>query len=397
MSVTFPNRTIPTSLVLFLSLFAAQSAVIALSPVLASVAGDLGVSTATAGQLRSVSGLVAGLVAVGMGALSGRFGLRDLLILGLSLLGVGSLLSAAAPTFAVLAAAQVVVGAGLGVVISSGLAAAAEWSAPERRSRVLSWTLIGQPAAWIVGMPAIGAIGDLSWRAGWIAVPFVASALALLAVGSRSSDAIAEPARESWLLLWRDRNLGGWALSELLAFSAWAGALVYTGALFVESYGVSPAIAGLLLAGAAIAYLPGNFLARRWVEGYSRQLLVALPLAAATIVTLLGAYRPALGVSAAIFVALGFVGGARTIAGSALGLEVCATRRVFGMRVRAAATQFGYLFGAAFGGIALASGGYAGLGAMFGVLFALAAIPHILAMLSQARPAGSPEAAIKES
>ncbi len=44
--------------VLFLCLFAAQSAVIALSPVLAEVARDPDVSTAAAGQLRTLAGLL---------------------------------------------------------------------------------------------------------------------------------------------------------------------------------------------------------------------------------------------------------------------------------------------------------------------------------------------------
>jgi hypothetical protein len=42
------------SAVLFLCLFAAQLGLIALSPVLVEVAGDFGVSTAAAGQLRTV-------------------------------------------------------------------------------------------------------------------------------------------------------------------------------------------------------------------------------------------------------------------------------------------------------------------------------------------------------
>ena len=39
-----------------------------------------------------------------------------------------------------------------------------------------------------------------------------------------------------------------------------------------------------------------------------------------------------------------------------------------------------YLLGAALGGIALAAAGFAGLGAMFGVLFLLAAVPHAVAL-----------------
>jgi DHA1 family inner membrane transport protein len=365
---------------LFLCLFAVQAGVIALSPVLAQVAADFGVSTATAGQLRSVSGLVAGFTAVGMGRLSGRLGLRELLLLGLVVLGGGSLLSAAAPSFAVLAAAQIAVGAGLAMVLSAGLAAAAEWSPPEQRARVLSWALLGQPSSWIVGMPAIGLLGGLSWRWGWLAVPFLASALAFAAVARRPTDDRREPPVGAWGLLRRDRRVAGWALGELFAWSAWAGTLVFAGALFVESYGASTATAGFLLGLAAVAYLPGNMLARRHVDRSAQLLVAAAPLPAAALAFAFGAVRPALGASAAILALLAFVAAARTIAGSALGLEVCSQRRVFAMRIRTAATQFGYLLGSALGGIALATGGYGALGAVFAVMFLLAAAPHIAAL-----------------
>jgi predicted MFS family arabinose efflux permease len=362
---------------LFLCLFAVQASVIALSPVLAQVAGDFDVSTSTAGQLRSVSGLVAGLTAVAMGRLSGRLELRELLLAGLAILGGGSLLSAVSPNFAALALAQVAIGVGIAMVLSGGLAAAAEWSLPEQRSRVLSWALLGQPVAWIVGMPAIGLLGELSWRWGWVAVPFLASAAAMLAVRARPADGRREPAVGTWRLLAADRSVAGWAIGELFAWAAWAGALVYAGALFVESYGVSSGTAGLLLGAAAVAYLPGNLLARRHVDASARLLAAAVPPLASLIVVAFGAYRPSLAVSAAILALLAFVVSARTIAGSALGLEVCSKRRVFAMRIRTAANQFGYLLGSVIGGVALAVGGYTALGIAFGVMFLLAALPHV--------------------
>ena len=54
-----PRLTRPSP-VLFLCLFVSQAALLVLSPVLPEVARELGVSTATAGQLRSLSGLTGG-------------------------------------------------------------------------------------------------------------------------------------------------------------------------------------------------------------------------------------------------------------------------------------------------------------------------------------------------
>ena len=385
MTVPDAERIPPAALTLFVSLFAAQAAVIAITPVLADVASDFDVSTATAGQLRSVSGFAAGTVALTMGALSARFGLRDLLLIGLSVLAAGSLASAAAPAFAVLAVAQVAVGAGLAVVLSAALAAAAAWSTEGQRSRVLSWTLIGQPSAWIIGMPVVGLVGGVSWRLAWLAVPFAASLVAFVAVHARCPDVVTESGKGTWRLLRRNPAVAGWALGELLAFSAWAGTLVFGGALLVESYESSPATAGVLLGLAAVAYLPGNFLGRRLGGERSRVVLVSLPLVAAALVAVFGAYRPSAWASAGFLCLLAFVSGARTIVASALGLDLCAQRRVFAMRIRAAATQFGYLIGAVLGGVALAAGGYAALGATFSALFVLAAMPHWAALLTSMR------------
>ena len=130
-------RTPGVGITLFLCLFAGQAAIIAISPVLPQVASGFGVSTALAGQLRSVSGLAAGLGALAMGVLAVRIGLRDLLLVGLAVLATGSLVSAAAPVFGVLLAAQVAVGFGLAIVLSGGLAASAAWPPEEDRPRIL--------------------------------------------------------------------------------------------------------------------------------------------------------------------------------------------------------------------------------------------------------------------
>ena len=223
MTTASPERVSRAALTLFLSLFAAQAAVIAITPVLAEVADDFDVATATAGQLRAVSGFAAGITALAMSRFTGRFGLRDLLLIGLTILGAASALSAAAPSFAVLAVAQVGVGIGLAVVLSAGLAAAAAWSTEAERGRVLSWTLIGQPAAWIVGMPLVGVVGHVNWRLAWLAVPFAASLVALVAVRARCPDVPTEPGKGTWRLLRRNPAVAGWGLGELFAFGGWAG------------------------------------------------------------------------------------------------------------------------------------------------------------------------------
>jgi predicted MFS family arabinose efflux permease len=184
-------------LVLFLSMFASQAALIAMSPVLASAASDLHVSTAAAGQLRTITGFAAGITALLLGRVAGRIGLRRQLLAASLLLAFGSVASAAAPTFDLLAFAQLPVGVAVAVLTTAATLAAAEWVSPNERTQTLSWALLGQPAAWIVGMPLIGLLGERSWRYGWLALPLTAAVTAGMLVLSRSAQppARSQPAR----------------------------------------------------------------------------------------------------------------------------------------------------------------------------------------------------------
>ncbi len=363
-------------LALLAALAASQAALVVLNPLLPAVARDLDVSIATAGQLRTVSGLAAGLAALATGFFAARIGLRGLLLGSVVLLAAASLASAVSPSFAVLAASQAVVGVGIGISYSAAIAATAEWSSPVDRARVLALALLGPPLAWIVGMPLVGAVGERDWRLAWIAVP-VSMALVALALLLRQEQT--PPARERAGLrsVSRYPGVARWSIGELLAFSGWAGTLVYVGALFHEEYDLSIGATGLALGLGALVYVPGNLLFRRWVDAHGRTLLVALALSAAVTVTLLGAVRVSVWLSLVLFSLLCFIAGGRTLAGSARGLGLAPELRLGVTGVRAAAIQAGYFVGAAVGGGALAAGGYATLGVAFGLLFVGAAIPHL--------------------
>jgi DHA1 family inner membrane transport protein len=240
---------------------------------------------------------------------------------------------------------------------------------------VLSWALIGMPAAWIVGMPLIGALGEVSWRYVWMALPFAAAVAAALAAaaGPRSSNRQVQGGSLGATLA--DSATARWLLGELLANSAWIGTLVYAGALFAETYETTPTVTGFILAAIAVAYVAGNLLFRRSVVGDVRRSLIRLALVLAILVLLVGAVRPNILVSAVLLSLAAFVAGGRTLLGSSFGLDVAPERRMAVMGARAAANQFGYFVGSAAGGIALGLSGYPGLGIVLGALFVAAALP----------------------
>ena len=362
---------------LLLCLAASQAAILVLTPVLPALASDLDVSTATAGQLRTVSGLSAGLTALFAGLLASRVGLRELLRVGLVVIVISSAISAVAPDFAVIAFAQLGIGIGIGLSYTAAIAAVAAWTTPADRSRVLAVALLGPPIAWIVGMPLSGLVGEASWRIAWIAAPFAFSLVAL-AVLARREPAPPASTRADVRAVLAHPGVLRWSTGELLAYSAWAGALVFIGALFIESYGLSSGETGLVLGAGALVLIPGNLLFRRWVDQHGRALLVALALGAAVTVVVLGAFRPSTWFSLGVFSVLAFLAGGRTLAGAAAGLDL-APELILGVTgIRTAALQLGYFVGAAVGGLALAAGGYRALGLALAAMFVGATVPHLL-------------------
>ena len=379
-------------LVLFMSLFACQAGFLTLGLILPEVGREFGLTTPEVGQLRSISGIAGGVTAIVLMAAARGLGVRRLLMGGLLLMAGCSVASALAPWFAVLAVAQAGVGVATSVLLSAGIAAVAEWVEPERRARVLSWAVVGQPAAWVVGMPAIGALSDASWRFAFL-LPLLAAVFAARLVWFRPADRVDEAAEPLRLRsLGREPDTLAWGIGELLAYSAWTGFLVYIGAMLLETYGASASTGGLILGVAAIAFFPSTFIAGRLVDRYLRALLIGAGLSLALVITAIGAFPDSLATSSILLCVAVFLAGARSLAGSAFGLHVSRGRAVAITSIRTAATQFGSLFGAAVGGLALAAGGYELAFEVFGVLLVLAVIPHLLlaipARYARNRPAG---------
>jgi MFS transporter, DHA1 family, inner membrane transport protein len=385
LTVHLSRHRVPVAPTLFLCLLASQASILVLSPLLPQIARDFGVDTGTAGQLRAVSGLVAGAGAFGVRRFGGRTGLRNLLLVGSVLLMVAAVAGSAAPTFQLLAVAQVLAGVGIAIVLTGAVAASAQWPPPEQRMSALSWALVGQPVAWVIGMPIVGILAEGGWRLAWAALPSATALAAYLAVRTRPEDQYADGLAEKREVPVRGgHHVIVWALGELLAFSAWTGALVYSGAVFA-SYGASSGTVGFLLGLGAVAYIPGNFVARRLVRSSARLPAAVLAVGLAVGVFAFAGMRPSLVGSSFLFASLAAVAGARTFAASALGLELSPSAPLSVTGIRSAANQFGYLIGAGLGGLALSITGFAGFAIGMSACAMLAAALHLSAVLDRYR------------
>jgi predicted MFS family arabinose efflux permease len=292
------------------------------------------------------------------------------------MLAGGALACAAAPSFALLAAAQVILGVGSAAVLTAGLAAAADWSEPGRRADVLAWTIVGQPAAWVAALPVIGRLSDLGWRWSWFVVPAAAiSALAIVPARGRDASAagVSGPRRSAW----EKPEVRRWAFGELMAYAGWGGTLVYAGALLAESYDLGANTVALLLAAATTTYFPGAFIVRRRLDGDLQRLLPALALALAAGALAFGTIRTGPATSTLLFAVLVLIAGGRGIAGGAFGLNAAPAEKVSIGSIRSGSVQLGYLVGAAGGGLALHLGGYPAVGMVLAGFFAAAAAPYL--------------------
>jgi predicted MFS family arabinose efflux permease len=236
-------------------------------------------------------------------------------------------------------------------------------------------------------MPLIGLTAQLGWRVTWIGLPLVAAAAAFVAAADPPAEgaaveSVAAPRRRG------DPAIAGWALGELFAYAGWGGGLVYAASMLVVSYNLSPGTVGLLLGGTALAAFPGNFIVRRWLPHRSRELLVLLGLASATLVLAFYALRPGLAGSVVLFTLLVFVACSRAVVSNAFALRVGPERALAAMGVRSCTGQFGYLLGAGLGGLALAAGGFAHLGVVLALLLTLGAAPHAAALIAERAPSG---------
>jgi predicted MFS family arabinose efflux permease len=365
------------SLVLFLALFASQSGVLVLSPILSDVAEDFGVSIAAAGQLRILAAPLAALVALAVARSLVRFSPRALLVAGSTLLAFGSAASAVSPSFLWLALAQVPMWGGIAILLTAAVAASASWSEPERRTRVVAHMFAGPPAAWIVGMPLIGVVAEVDWRLAFVALPLPAALVATLAAAARPNDAPISRAGSS-LLGFLGRSVARrWALGELLATSAWAGTLVFCGALLTDEYGMSTTATGVALAAVAIAYLVGNQWAGRGDPRRARSTMLACSLAASVTVALTWAFTPAVAVTLVVFAVSGAMVATRTVAGTVYGFSVAGDLGREVGAARAVTTQLGYLIGSLAGGAALALGGFGLLAVAFGGLLLASTLPYV--------------------
>ncbi len=351
---------------------ASQALLVVLSPTIVAIGRDLGASVGAVGQARSITAGVAIATSAAITSRIDALGVSRLLGLGAAVALAGCAAVAASPTLGLFLAAHALVGLGFACLLSAGFAGVTAF-AQERRSWAIGYVAGANALAWIVVNPAVGVVTDwLSWRVAQ-AVPG-AIALAALVASRAATPAPGVSTAPRMRTLFGVVSARRWIGAELIAYGAWTALLTFIGAFFIERHGVREAAAGWLLASGAAAYFAASTHSAGLLERFSRRRLVAgSALLMAALLPVLTATQE-LPLAVGVFCLIGLAAGIRTPASSGLGLEQLPEHPGAMMAARTAATQLGYLLGAAVGGVLIAGTGYRTLGFVLAAGMAVSAL-----------------------
>ncbi|HEY4074963.1 MAG TPA: MFS transporter [Herbaspirillum sp.] len=281
-----------------------------ISGILPSMAHGLGVSVAKTGQLVTIFAFAYAIGSPLIAMATHSLSRRSLLILSMAAFAFSNLLAAAAPNFAVLAFARVLLALSAGTFMPTAASYASSTIEPARRGKALAFVYSGMTVALVIGVP----IGTLlaawfSWRATFASVAVLAFfALVGIVAKLRASPTLPDVGlRERLAVARRPELLAILTLTTLAALSAFS-INTYFGAYLEGVFNVSSQGVALFLFGIGVAAACGNALGGYASDHWDtrRYLLVVYLVMAASFASLavLATFAPAtwalIGVAVAI-------------------------------------------------------------------------------------------------
>jgi predicted MFS family arabinose efflux permease len=254
----------PVLNIIALATFAASLSTRALDPVLPHVAGDFGVSIATAAGFASVFAFTFAIVQPVLGAAADLFGKARLMVVCLVLLGLANVLGALSSSFSLLFATRILAGVGAGGVVPISLGLTSDLVAPNKRQVAIGRTLAGSMTGNLLGASLSGLIGDLlGWR-GVLAVLGLLAVVASVAVaiGFRGGGLTRTPAkvdlsvlRHGYRTIFANPNARVCYTAVFIEGCCVLGLFPYVASFLFEQGVTSLSIGGLVIAGFAVGGL----------------------------------------------------------------------------------------------------------------------------------------------
>jgi predicted MFS family arabinose efflux permease len=370
-----PSRT-RRLLPLVLATMASQALLVVLAPTIVEVAREFGVSVGVIGQARSVLAGASILTSLAIAPFLDRLGIRPLLLWGAVLAIGGSTGAALSPSLPVFFSVHVVMGAGFACLLSAGFAGVGAFPR-EDRAWAMGYVVGANALAWIAVNPLAGELTDtLSWRTAHAGPIVIALCVLVSAQAAPRGSATGAPrAGRGLRYVIADRSARRWLAAESIAFFAWGANLTFTGAFFIERFGITESTTGILLAFGAAMFFVASVRGAPLVQRLRRpRLIAAAALITGAMIVFQFNTRDMLWIALMAWILGAVTGGIRSAVSPALGLAQLPDRPGSMMAARTATLQIGYLLGGLLGGAALAWSGYAALGFILGAGMILAAV-----------------------
>ncbi|HKC91646.1 MAG TPA: MFS transporter, partial [Candidatus Limnocylindria bacterium] len=352
---------------------------IVMAPVLTQIATEFNITTGTAGLVVAAYGAPGIVVAVLTGPYSDRFGRKRFLVTGSLIMGVFTLLSAFATSFAVLVAMRIIAGIGGSVIFPNTTATVGDNFAYRDRGSAMG-TVIGlNTMAAVVGVPLAGILAEAtSWRVsvGLVGVLSIAAALLLMWKLRPAQTPLSESRiRDMYRSIVTNRSALGAIGSSFLGALYWFTWATYIVVFFERAFGLSQGVASILALTQGLGVLFGSQLGGRLGARIGHKPIVAgsvvisggmlllqtnlsLPLAAAAVLNIL----------------LSAVIGARFASNTTLLTEQVPEARGTLLAISASVTSASIVVGAAVGGLLIDGPGFWALGAFCFVAAVFAAV-----------------------
>jgi multidrug resistance protein len=246
-----------------------------IAPLLPLIQERTGASDAAVGIALAAYAAPIALLSLPLGRAADRLGRKPLLILGLLLIGVGSVLIAASRSLELLIAARVIQGVGSAASWISALALVSDTSEPGRRGQSIGAALAATGVGSIAG-PALGGVAAdvLSYEAPFLivcalALALMAAAVVLLPRGVKHT----APAAPALAVVFRTLRAGnaGWAAAITLVSAAVLGLVEVVAPLDLDQrLGLSASAIGLLFAASIAVDAAASPLGGRWGDRRGR-------------------------------------------------------------------------------------------------------------------------------
>ena len=362
----------------FLSFTAVYVGVV-MAPVLTQIASEFNITTGTAGLVVAAYGAPGIVVAVLTGPYSDRFGRKRFLVTGSLIMGVFTLLSAFATSFAVLVTMRIIAGMGGSVIFPNTTATVGDNFAYRERGSAMG-TVIGlNTMAGVVGVPLAGVLAEATtWRVsvGLVGVLSIVAALLLLWKLRPAQTHLSESRiRDMYRSIVTNRSALGAIGSSFLGALYWFTWATYVVVFFENAFGLSQGVASILALTQGLGVLFGSQLGGRLGGRIGHKPIVAGSVVlSGTLLLLQTNLALPLATTAFLNMLLSTVIGARFASNTTLLTEQVPEARGTLLAISASVTSASIVAGAAIGGLLIDGPGFSALGLFCFVAAVLAAL-----------------------